>query len=168
MDMRSLAQMLAGMILVAACQEPGVVLLPGRVGAPPESPPLGPNLGAGDRETCRELRMQLASSIVAMEDSLEQVKAFSRSPRRSRAEIASFEIGWRADFVAQKEKLFALPTCSEFVAEWALALATWRDVFRYQKEVASALRDAQGIAALADQQAVLDRNLSSLRRTLVP
>ncbi len=111
--------------------------------------------------------MQFGMSILAMEKSLEQVKVFARSRSDEGEDIARFESEWRADFLAQKQKLFTLPTCSEFVAEWALALATWRDVFRYQKEVASVLRRAENVEALADQLTLLDRNMLTLRRRLV-
>lgn len=156
---------LVAVLLLSACQR-GVIVAPSRSGAIPEAPALGPNLGVGDAETCNRLRSQLVTSIAAMNDSFESVRRFSASYNGELVHIQAFEGEWRADFVSQKNSLFTMPTCSDFVAQWGLALAAWRDIFRYEKETVSSLRAAQDLGFLVESAREIERILGRLQEEL--
>lgn len=129
---------MAAVIAITSGQS-GIMVLPTREGSPPQSPELGPSLRNPDAATCGKLRNQLAILVAAMARSLDEAHSFRSSYQGDIEMLRAFDSDWRVRFVSIKNELFTMATCEEFKAQWALALATWRDVFRYEKESLSEL-----------------------------
>ena len=150
-------------LAVAPCQasQSPIMILPTRHGSPPQSPELGPSLRDTDLATCGKLRNQLAMSVAAMSTSLDEARSFWPSYQGDIELLRAFDARWKNQFLSIKNKLFTLATCEEFKSEWALALAAWRDVFRYEKVSVSEL-SADWINARSFAAVQLEANLQKL------
>lgn len=160
----------AAVVAVAApCQanQSSIIILPTRDGSPPQSPELGPSLRHADVATCGKLRDQLAILVAAMSASLDEARSFWPSYQGDIELLREFDARWKNQFVSIKNKLFTMGTCEEFKAEWALALAAWRDVFRYEKlsvsDLSSDWINARSFAAV-QLEANLRKLLTDLRQ----
>jgi len=151
--------------LLGACQT-GVLISPGRTGELVQPPDLGRTLDNGDPVRCDELRVQLTQLITAMKESLRDLHRFTTSYGHAIEQLQAFDAEWRTGLLAHKNELYAMPSCEDFVVEWTLALATWRDLFRYEKETVSALRSDKSIALLEPSGKQVEDSLVHLQNEL--
>jgi hypothetical protein len=147
-------------------QQTGVLLIPGRTGTFDEGPQLGINLGKGDSNTCRNLRGQLAVAVGDLHSSFDEVRRFADSYNGEMSQIQSFDNTWRPKIVQQKRVIYKIDTCDDFSSQWAQSLATWRDVFRFEKETIANLRLLGAKQGLPESEQRLDTQLTVLRKAL--
>lgn len=152
-------------IWLSACQS-SVWISDEPAGHLAQPPVLGHTIESGDDVRCRGLRLQLVRSVETLQTSLHELHNFSAAYTRDAESLQSFETTWRTRFIATKNELYSMPSCEEFVAEWTLAMAAWRDIFRHEKETIAALRSAERDPSLEPRGKRLDRNLTSIRREL--
>ena len=146
----------------------GVILLPGRVGTFQEGPELGPNLGAVDIDTCQKLRLELIAVVEAMYVSFNEVRKFASSYDGDVTQLQAFQKDWRAEFIELKQELFTLATCDDFFSQWMLALATWRDIFRFEKETISFLSRPDTKGGSLQSETEVETRLLTLLEALKP
>jgi hypothetical protein len=152
-------------ISLSACQS-SVWISDEPVGHLAQPPALGHTIESGDDVRCRGLRVQLVRSVATLQTSLHELQNFSAAYTHDTESLQSFETTWRTSFIATKNELYSMPSCEEFVAEWTLAMAAWRDIFRHEKETIAALRSAERVPSLEPRGKKLDQNLTYISSEL--
>lgn len=152
-------------ISLSACQS-SVWISDEPAGHLAQPPALGHTIESGDAARCRGLRIQLVRSVATLQESLHELQNLSADYTHDAQSLQSFETAWRTRFIATKDELYSMPSCKEFVAEWTLAMAAWRDIFRHEKETMAALRSAEQVPPLEPRGKKLDQNLTYIRSEL--
>jgi hypothetical protein len=152
-------------ISLSACQS-SVWISDKPVGHLAQPPELGHTIESGDDVRCRGLRAQLVRSVATLQASLHELQNLSADYTHDAESLQSFETTWRTRFIATKNELYSMPSCKAFVAEWTLAMAAWRDIFRHEKETIAALRSAEQVPSLEPRGKKLDQNLTYIRSEL--
>jgi hypothetical protein len=133
------------LVVLSACSRggdrAGTVLIDTRTGVTQAvSPSLGPDLGAAGPQVCDSLRRELAGLVAEMASSYAEMRVvaarYQQRPFDSALEDRDRQ--WRAKVYRLKQRLYEMPTCTDFRTIRAVALRLWRDLSDYQDQMVAA------------------------------
>ena len=130
------------------------------------SPSLGKDLGAASPEVCDPLRRELAGLVAQMTSfySEMQMVAARYQERRFDPALEDQDRQWRNEVYRLKQRLYEMPTCTDFRTVRAVAVRSWRDLSDYQDQMVAATSTLHERPKLGS--AALDEALRNLRRQL--
>ena len=130
------------------------------------SPSLGKDLGTASPEVCDPLRRELAGLVARMASfySEMQTVAARYQERRFDPALEDQDRQWRDKVYRLKQRLYEMPTCTDFRTVRAMAVRSWRDLSDYQDQTVAATSTLDERPKLAS--AALDDALRHLRRQL--
>jgi hypothetical protein len=136
---------LISLVVLPVCSRGGdraaTVLIDSRTGVTQAvSPPLGPDLGAAGPQVCDPLRRELAGLVGEMASSYAEMRVVAAryQERAFDPELQDQDRQWRVKVYGLKQRLYEMPTCTDFRTIRAVAIRLWRDLSDYQDQMVAA------------------------------
>lgn len=147
---------LISLVVLPVCSRAGdraaTVLIDSRTGVTQAvSPPLGPDLGAAGPQVCDPLRRELAGLVGEMASSYAEMGVMG-------------DRQWRVKVYGLKQRLYEMPTCTDFRTTRAVAIRLWRDLSDYQDQMVAAT--SSPFERRQEESVALVETLRDLRRQL--